>query len=120
MAKHDTTMPQFYTLSTPKCTGAGFTKWTSSRVLGQWQKVIGRRQSIGTYEGGRKGRAVKQSWGVLALIVGLWSMLPFAASAPSGQEVRFYPDPDNGVLWVVGVLPEKLHGDIEIIYNGQP
>jgi len=47
-------------------------------------------------------------------------MLPFAALAPSGQEVRFYPDPDNGVLWVVGVLPEKLHGDIEIIYNGQP
>src|SRR3989442_6638970 len=29
MTKHDTTMPQFYTLSTPKCTGTGFTKWTS-------------------------------------------------------------------------------------------
>ena len=23
--------PQFYTLATPKCTGVGFTKWTSSR-----------------------------------------------------------------------------------------
>lgn len=30
MAKHDTPMPQFYTLSTPKYTGVGFTKWTSS------------------------------------------------------------------------------------------
>src|SRR5882672_9172613 len=29
MAQHDTPMPQFYTLSTPKCTGVGFTKWTS-------------------------------------------------------------------------------------------
>ncbi len=29
MAKHDMTMPQFYPLSTPRCTGAGFTKWTS-------------------------------------------------------------------------------------------
>jgi hypothetical protein len=47
-------------------------------------------------------------------------MLPFAASAQSGQAVRFYADPDNGVLWVVGVLPERLNGDIEIIYNGNP
>ena len=30
MAKHATPMPQFSTLSTPKCTGVGFTKWTSS------------------------------------------------------------------------------------------
>jgi hypothetical protein len=29
MATHDTSMPQFYTLSTPKCTDVGFTKWTS-------------------------------------------------------------------------------------------
>src|SRR5207302_2732346 len=33
MAKHDTTMPQFSTLSTPKWTGAGFTKWTSRFCL---------------------------------------------------------------------------------------
>ena len=30
MAKHDVTMPPFYMVSTPKCTGVGFTKWTSS------------------------------------------------------------------------------------------
>jgi len=63
---------------------------------------------------------VKKSLGILALTVGVWSILLCTASAQSGQEVRFYPDPDNGVLWVVGVLPEKLHGDIEIIYNGNP
>ena len=30
MAPHDMLTPQFYTLLTLKCTGAGFTKWTSS------------------------------------------------------------------------------------------
>jgi len=63
---------------------------------------------------------VKKFLGTLALTFGVWSLLPFAASAQSGPEVRFYPDPDNGVLWVVGVLPEQLNGDIEIIYNGHP
>ena len=55
---------------------------------------------------------MKKFLGVLVLTVGVWSMLPFAASAQSGQAVRFYADPDNGVLWVVGVLPERLNGDI--------
>ena len=31
MAKRDTLTPQFHTLLTPKCTGVGFTKWTSSQ-----------------------------------------------------------------------------------------
>jgi hypothetical protein len=63
---------------------------------------------------------VKQSFGVLVLTVVVLRMLPCAAAAPSGREVRFYPDPENGVLWVVGVLPEQPNGDIEIIYNGHP
>jgi len=63
---------------------------------------------------------MKTAVGILVLTVGMWSMLPLAAAAQSGSEVRFYPDPDQGVLWVVGVLPEPLHGDIEIIYNGHP
>lgn len=54
------------------------------------------------------------------MTVGMWSMLPFAASAQPGRDVRFYLDPENSVLWVVGVLPEQLNGDIEIIYNGNP
>src|SRR6266496_3635591 len=29
IAKHDVTVPSFYTLSTPQCTGVGFMKWTS-------------------------------------------------------------------------------------------
>jgi len=63
---------------------------------------------------------MKTALRILAVTVGGWSLLLVAAAAPSGPEVRFYPDPDQGVLWVVGVLPEQLNGDIEIIYNGQP
>ena len=63
---------------------------------------------------------MKTAVGILALTVGMWSMLPLAAAAQSGSEVRFYPDPDQGVLWVVGVLPEPLHGDIEIITMAIP
>src|SRR5207245_9590914 len=32
MAKYAPTMSLFYTLSTPKCTGIGFTKWTSRQA----------------------------------------------------------------------------------------
>src|SRR5713101_7624065 len=40
MAKQDTTMPQFSTLSTPKCPGTGFTKWTSRLLLPQKLEVF--------------------------------------------------------------------------------
>jgi tetratricopeptide (TPR) repeat protein len=39
-------MPQFYTLSTPKYTGAGFTKWTS-----RYDKALDLHEAVGSKKG---------------------------------------------------------------------
>ena len=56
MAKYDMPTPQFYTLLTLKCTGAGFTKWTSSLLQHGSASV---HQGLEVYEAQYRERKVK-------------------------------------------------------------
>src|SRR5262249_28092484 len=91
MAKHDTTMPTFYMLSALKCTGAGFTKWTSSVVPPYGHQLM-----------------ANHSWSyyvsamVLCMLSLAWTVQGVAAADLAGFArhcAGFAQDPLLGALW---------------------